>query len=363
MAPSLLDAPILLTGFPGFLANHLLRHLAERTTGPLHLLCLPDTLRAAQRQIKQLAGAYPGLEGRWTLHEGDITSPRLGLSPQIYSELTTTVGVVWHLAALYDLAVEEALAYQVNMGGTINLLDFCEDCTSLLRLNYISTCYVSGDRVGRIYEDELDRGQRHKNHYETTKFWAEVEVQRRMSAIPTVIFRPGITVGDSRTGEINKYDGPYYIFRLLHRLPERMPFPNIGRGDAAVNLVPVDFVAQALAALGHRQELDGQVFHLADPNPMSARAIVDSLLSLFGRPSAVGRLPAAWVERALMSRSIETLAKVPAQALVYFNHDAQFDTTQATAALQSEDIYCPHLSSYLGRLVDFYLRYPDEPPI
>lgn len=362
MAPSLLDAPILLTGFPGFLANHLLRNLAGGTTAPIHLLCLPQTLDQARQQMEQLTRAYPALKGRWTLHSGDITLPNLGLSKESYASLSSTVGVVWHLAALYDLAVEEEIAYRVNMGGTRHILAFCEDCPNLLRLNYVSTCYVSGDRTGRIYEDELDLGQRHKNHYEATKFWAEVEVQRRSDHIPTTIFRPGITVGDSTTGEINKYDGPYYIFRLLHRLPEWVPFPNIGRGDATVNLVPVDFVARALAALGHRADTQGQVFHIADPNPMTARAIVDSILSLMGRAPAKGRVPAAWVERALEHKSVESLAKVPPEALAYFNHDAQYDTTQAAQALREEDIYCPHLSSYLGRLVDFYLRHPDAPP-
>lgn len=356
------DVPILLTGAPGFLSDHLLRHLAETTEGPLHLLCLPQTVEAAVCQMDALEQILPGLSGRWTVHAGDITHPRLGLDDATYEDLTKTVGIVWHLAALYDLAVEAQIAFRVNVGGTTNVLDFCQACTDFIRLNYVSTCYVSGERTGTIMEDELDRGQLHKNHYETTKFWAEVEVQRRWLSIPTAIFRPGIVVGDSRTGETNKYDGPYYVFQLLHRLPQWMPFPNIGRGDAMVNLVPVDFATRAMATLGHRIGTEGKVFHIADPHPMTARQIVDSVLDAMGRRGTAGKLPARWVERALENRTVGAWTGVPPEALAYFNHDARYDTTRASRFLADEGIGCPHLSTYLQNLIDFYLRHPDGPP-
>ena len=362
MGTTLPDRPILLTGFPGLLSERLLSELAESTDAPLHLLCLESTVDDAQRQLARLQNQHPQLEGRCNVYGGDISRDRLGLSEREYDQLTEQVGVVWHLAAIYDLSVPQEIAYRVNVGGTANVLDFCEDCEDFARLNYVSTCYVAGDRTDRVYEDELDVGQHHKNHYEATKFWAEVEVQRRRDEIPTAIFRPAIVVGDSNTGATGKYDGPYYVFRLLHRLPEWMPVPTVGRGDAPVNLVPIDFVAEALATLGRREDTEGKVFQLADPHPMTAREIVDTVLELMGRRPSMGQLPASFVERALENETVEQWTGVPREALVYFNTGARFDTTRASDALGEVGIECPPLAGYLDRLIDFFLRYPDEPP-
>ena len=179
----------------------------------------------------------PGLDGRCELLTGDISRTLLGLEPERYAELARTLAQVWHLAAIYDLAVPPDLAHRVNVVGTTNVLDLCEQCTGLQFMGYVSTCYVSGRRRGVILESELDCGQTFKNHYESTKFWAELEVQRR-TKVPSIIFRPGIVVGDSRTGITDKYDGPYFVLRLLQHLPAFLPVPNVGRGDAVVNIIP-----------------------------------------------------------------------------------------------------------------------------
>ncbi len=362
MASEMIDRPILMTGFPGFLSDHVVAELAERTSAPLHFLALPSTLDVARRCMARLERDHPSLVDRWELHSGDITDPTLGLDAETYDRLTKEVGVVWHLAAIYDLSVDESLAYRVNVTGTINILDFCLACDDLERLNYVSTCYVAGDRTGHVLESELDLGQDHHNHYESTKFWAEVEVQRRWEEIPTAIFRPSVVIGDSRTGATRKYDGPYFVFQLLYRLPQWLPVPNVGQGHARVNLVPIDFVARGLAELGHRPGTEGQVYQLADPNPMTARQVVDRVLELMGRDPTRGSLPASWVERALSNSTVEEWTGLPREALTYFNHSAHFDTTNATAALAEGDLYCPHLSTYLDDIVDFFLRHPDGPP-
>lgn len=352
----------LITGFPGFLAHRLLLELATEGDAPIYVLSLPDTLVAARREINELEKKAPRLEGRVKLVSGDITRKRLGMDPRLYEELLKEVGVVWHLAALYDLAVEAQIAYRVNLGGTYEVLDFCEKCTGLERFNHISTCYVSGTRRGKILESELDCGQDHHNHYEATKFWSEVEVQRRMKDLPTTVLRPGIVVGDSQTGTTAKYDGPYFIFQLLHRLPKWLPFPNIGRGDTVVNLVPVDFVAQSMSYLGLHGDATGKVLHLAAPHPMTAKQIVDAVLRHFEHDPARGQIPASWVERALENQLIQEWTGIPPEALAYFNHDAHYDTTEASALLSQGGISCPHLSTYLPTLLDTFLRFPDGPP-
>ncbi|MFW5965950.1 MAG: SDR family oxidoreductase [Persicimonas sp.] len=355
-----LAADVLLTGFPGFLATNLLERLvALQSDATFYLLIQAKFRRRAEACLERFEERHPDFAGRWELLEGDITDRFLGLGEDRYAELAETVGIVWHLAAIYDLAVPEQLAYRVNVTGTIHLLDFCESCADLKRLNYVSTCYVAGERQGMIYEDELDEGQGHKNHYESTKFWAEVEVQRRADQVPSVIFRPGIVVGDSRTGTTFKYDGPYFLIKLLHRLPDWLPTLNVGKGESMVNLVPVDYTTDAMAYLGNKEGTVGEVFQLADPNPMRAGEVISLVLDCMDRAPALASLPAGLVELAMSRPKIEEMTGMPKEALVYFNHDARFDTSNTDRELEPTSIRCPHLSTYMQTLVDFFLRYPD----
>lgn len=359
--PNLVDGNVLVTGFPGFVAKHLLRRLILLQPQARFYLLIQGHLRGvAERSLAELEAMLPEFEGRWELVEGDITAVNLGMAEAKHRALLDTVTSVWHLAAIYDLAVPERVAYQVNVGGTMKILDFCERASGLKRLNYVSTCYVSGEREGTVYEDELDAGQRHQNHYETTKFWAEVEVRRRAEQIPTVILRPGIIVGDSRTGETDKYDGPYFLIKLLHRMPEWLPMPNVGRGEALVNLIPIDFATDAMAYLGLKAGLAGQTFHIADAHPMQARDVIAAILAAMGRAPAVATVPHELVDAALSRRNVEKLAGVPRETLAYFNHGARYDSRQAQAALGQTGIYCPHLASYIQTLVDYFLRHPEK---
>ena len=360
--PKLVAGDCLITGFPGFVARNLLRRLLLlQPEATFYLLVQRRLLSVARRSVEELEHENPTAQGRLKLLEGDITVDALGLEEAEYEDLTRRVRTIWHLAAIYDLAVPEQIAYQVNVGGTIGVLDFCQACDDLKRLNYISTCYVSGYRQGTIYEDELDEGQGHQNHYESTKFWAEVEVRRRADEIPTVILRPGIIVGDSRTGETDKYDGPYFIMKLIKRLPSWAPMINVGKGDALVNLIPIDFASDAMSFIGLKAKSEGQTYQIADPNPMQARDVVAVILSAMGRSPAVAALPAGFVDAALRREPIESIVGVPRQALAYFNHDARYDTQKTLSALEDTYIHCPHLSSYIQTLVDYFLNNPDKP--
>ncbi|MFB6264146.1 MAG: SDR family oxidoreductase [Bradymonadaceae bacterium] len=356
--PQVAGADVLMTGFPGFLAGRLLGELRDREpTGRLHLLVEPRFRDRAERQMDRLEREHGEFEGGWTIHEGDITDEQLGLDAAAYERLTDEVGVVWHLAALYDLAVDEAPAYRVNVRGTVHVLDFCEACQAFERLNYVSTCYVSGERTGWIREDELDEGQGHKNHYESTKFWAEVEVQRRWESLPTVIMRPSIVVGDSETGETNKFDGPYYLFDLLARIPDWVPIPNLGAGDAPVNLVPVDYATEAMAHLGCARGTEGSVYQLADPRPMEARELFAMAVELMDKTGPVGSVPSGVVDWAMSRGAISDRVDMPREALAYFDHPASWDTSHTERALEGTGIECPHLSTYLETLIEYFLRH------
>ncbi|HUH05132.1 MAG TPA: SDR family oxidoreductase [Kofleriaceae bacterium] len=352
---------IFLTGFPGFIASQLIdRIVAHDDSVTFTFLVQQHLLGAAEKSIERHDAAHAGLADRSTLVVGDITQPYLGMGEETYDEVCDRVTQVWHLAAVYDLAVPEAIAYKVNVIGTGNVLDLCEDAETLTRLDYISTCYVSGQRTGRILETELDEGQRFKNHYESTKCWAEMEVRRRMHRIPTCIHRPAIVVGDSRTGHTDKYDGPYFVINLFMRLPSWLPMVNIGDGDVTVNIVPVNFVVDAMAAIGRNPAAIGKTVQLADPNPHTAREIVERVLEVLGMRRPLADLPAELVERALSMRRLRQLVQVPKEAVVYFTHDVEYDTRNQQALLEGTGVQCPDFLEILPTLIDYVRRNPDK---
>ena len=356
------NGTVLLTGFPGFIGKRLLVALAARHARKNFVLIVQERLvDRAEALLSALAEEVSGFAGRWEIAVGDITARRLGMSEETHADLLERVNEVWHLAAIYDLSVEEHLAYRVNVVGTINVLDFCEACQSFERFMYVSTCFVSGSRDGLVREVELDEGQGFKNHYESTKFWAEVEVQRRMETIPTVIFRPGIVVGDSRTGETAKYDGPYYLMRFIMKMPERVPMLNVGSGKNLVNIVPVDFVIDAMVEIAGQEGATNEVYHLADPNPMRAGDLVELIMETMGKAPPIGSLPPFIINTALRLSSVQSLVEIPHEAVVYFNHGARYGTDNMLTALEDTEVRCPHISSYLDTIVHYLERNPDRP--
>src|SRR5829696_3028416 len=258
----------LLTGYPGFIGRRLAAKLLdEHPDLPVAALVEPRMLDAAKE-------AAAGTE-RIELVAGDIAERGLGLDDATYKRLTSEVTHVFHLAAIYNLAVPLTVATRVNVGGTGNVLELCLAAKGLERLAYVSTAYVAGTRAGVVYEHELVMGQGFKNHYESTKFQAEVWVRELMGRVPTTILRPAIVVGDSRTGETEKFDGPYYVLRAISRA-QRLgrSLPQFGRSDAAFNVVPVDYVVAAIAAAAADPATLGETLHLVDPEPLSARELV-----------------------------------------------------------------------------------------
>src|SRR3954454_19388315 len=218
---------LFVTGFPGFIGKRLVRELlADDPSSKVVCLVEPRMEEAA----KKAAAEYEAKE-RIKILPGDITDRRLGLSAEDYERLTAETTNVFHLAAIYNLAVPFDIAHKVNVDGTGHIVEFCEDCERLEHHNYVSTAYVAGTRKGVVYEHELSLGQGFKNHYESTKFQAELWVRQELDRVPTTIYRPASVVGDSRTGETQKFDGPYYILRTISRVGDR-PVPQFGRSEA-----------------------------------------------------------------------------------------------------------------------------------
>jgi thioester reductase-like protein len=353
---------LFLTGFPGFLGSALLpRMLARRPQARVFLLVQPQHLDLARERVAELADAEPHTAGRVELVSGDITEPGLGMDPVSRSKLGD-VTEVWHLAAIYDLAVPEAVARRVNVDGTANVIEFARSRTALRRLQYVSTCYVSGDFAGPFPEDGLDLGQSFLNHYEETKFEAEVLVHRAMRAgLPATIYRPGIVVGDSRTGATKKYDGPYFLATFLRRQPAIALVPEVGPADVVkVGLVPRDYVIDAIDALSVMDVSIGQTYALTDPTPPSAREVVETFGKHLGKRVVWVPLPLT-PTRALVGHvpGIERILGLPAESLDYFASPTTYPTTNAVTDLTGTGISCPPFSSYAGRLLDYMLEHPE----
>ena len=262
---------ILFTGFPGFIGLRLLPRLLElKPDARIACLVQEKFLGLARDGVTAIEKAHPHAKGRLDLVTGDITRPGLGLDETAAARLRRDLTECYHLAAVYDLAVSAEVGHRINVEGTRHVLDFLGEAKRFARLHYVSTAYVSGTAKGPYRETDLDVGQGWKNHYERTKFEAEVLVAK--SSLPKTIYRPGIVVGDSRTGETGKFDGPYFILRFMERLPSPGLFALPGGGRGTANLVPVDFVIEAMARLAASPKSLGKTYHLTDPDPLSPAA-------------------------------------------------------------------------------------------
>jgi len=353
---------IFFTGFPGFLGVELLPRVLEREPDATAVCLVQGKFaRLAQQRADELVAAEPALGGRIRLVEGDITVPGLGLADP--AAVARDLTELWHLAAVYDLSVSRPVGMRINVDGTRHVLDFAEQATDLRRFQYVSTCYVSGRYAGPFAEDDLDVGQSFNNYYEETKFLAELDVRARAAGgLPTSIYRPSVVVGDATTGETQKYDGPYYALQWLLRQPRALAFLPVTGDPAAFrfNLVPRDFVVDAIAALGGHEGATGRTYALADPHPLTVDELYTAMAAATGR--RVVRIP---LTRRLATWAIERvpgvypLMRIPASAVDYLTHPTHYLTTNASADLAGFGITCPPLRSYLPVLVDFMRSHPD----
>jgi thioester reductase-like protein len=350
---------LLLTGFPGFLASRLLPLLLQTRSERVIALVEPSMTPLARERIEALERRTPGSEGRIELIPGDITDRRIVACGSSLGEPSE----VFHLAALYRLDVPRAAATAVNVEGTRNLLAALGRIGSVRRLHHVSTCYVSGRHRGLFREQDLEVGQSFNNHYERTKYQAEVEVREAGSrGLPFTVYRPSIVVGDSNTGQTTKYDGPYNLLRWIDALPGAALLPSVpGSSKAELNVVPVDFLVHALAALSRREDTEGGTFHLADPRPLTVPEFIRVSASAMGKrvlPIPLP-LPAARVLMGMACR-LPGMPPIPPNALDYLRHPTRYGTAATTPLLEEESIRVPGFAEYVERLVR-YLRANPEP--
>lgn len=349
---------IFFTGFPGFIGTRLVRELIKRDRDlEVTALIQQKFLHSAEAARSRISEEIPESSKRIEFVFGDITQENLGISD--VNSISTQVTGVFHLAAAYDLAVSRTIGMKVNVEGTKNVVEFAKRCKNLKRLDYVSTAYVSGNFVGNFSEDDFDRGQKFKNYYEETKFLAE-KVIRDAKDIPSVIYRPGIVVGDSKTGEISKYDGPYYVLQTMRALPNLFPFPKIGSGKAEVNLVPIDFVVNALAALSAENGALNNTYHLTDPAPLKVSELQSMFAKTLGKRFINYPFPPPLARRAMTFSVVRKIYRMPAQLVDYFVHNVHYESTSTTAALGKLGVVCPSFSDYFKNLLSFFQSHSEE---
>ncbi|HRC84869.1 MAG TPA: SDR family oxidoreductase [Thermoanaerobaculia bacterium] len=351
---------VLVTGFPGFIAGMLLERLSAGLV-EVNLLVESRFAEAARTRADAIATSLGLPPERFRIEIGDITREGLGLEAQAAERLQAEVDTVFHLAAVYDLAVPEAIAQKVNVEGTANVNRFVAGIANLERYNYVSTYAVAGKRSGVIREAELEHDAGFFNHYESTKYAAEVLVRAlaRDEGVPTSIFRPGVVVGSSKDGRTIKFDGPYMLLKVLRRLPWPIGRFNAGLPDVKFQVVPVDFIIEAMATIANKPGLDGKTFHLTDPEPISTAEIYDLFSQALDGARSWVRAPKLLTWLATTSGAAESLG-LQRQAAPYFFHQATFDCVNTLDALDGTGVAVPPLASYVDKLVAFFLDHEKE---
>src|SRR3954452_9129455 len=354
------------TGATGFIGRNLVEQLLERE-GTIYVL----VREGSRGRLEELRNRWGADEDRIVPVIGDLSQEHLGCGDQI-SELKGNVDRFFHLAAIYDMTGYGESERVANVEGTRAGSKLAKQLDAK-HFHMVSSIAAPGLYKGNFTEDMFDEAEKVDNHpYFQTKHESEAVV-REESSVPWRVYRPGIVVGHSDTGEMDKIDGPYYFFKLLQRARNTLPqwFPGVGIEGRRINLVPVDFVAKAMDHIAHLDGLDGQAFHLTDPNPLTAGQVINAFAKAAHAPEAAMRIDSRMfdfipkqVRMGLtmlppVKRITDTVLAdlgIPRSVLVYINYPTDFDSTKTQEALEGTGISVPPLASYAERLWDYWER-------
>lgn len=345
------DEVVLLTGFPSFAARKMCEVLLREPGRTfVHAVVRGSSLTDVEAALDELTLEQ---RGRMNIVEGDAAAMDFGLSGQDLRALTPEIDCIHHMAQVSYLGADKKLATQVNVGGAREAVEVAQLCSSLRCLVYHSTARVSGDRTGLVLEDDLDKGQSFRNVVEETLARGERIVRSKMGKLPIAIVRPTIVVGDSRTGEVDRFDGPYFLILLIMTSPPDFPLPLPGRGDTLLNLVPIDYVVRAAHAIGRSIRAPGRTFHIGDPAPLTARRVFELVANAGGRRSPRGFIPTHLTKALLRTPGLDRLAKSPRAFLDALATPVSYSFANTTELLADGDVRCPPFESYVEGLVEY----------
>ncbi|WP_436493731.1 SDR family oxidoreductase [Actinokineospora sp. HUAS TT18] len=357
-------ATYLVTGATGLIGRHFVRELLDRDDVDRVWLLVREQSR---ERLDRAARDWPSADRVRTV-VGDVSQPGLGIADP--AELTGVDHVV-HLAALYDVTADDETSVTANVDGTRHVIDLAAEIGAGC-LHHVSSVAVAGDYRGKFTEDMFDAGQRLVTAYHRTKFESE-RLVRTQNRVPWRIYRPAIVVGHSRTGEMDKIDGPYYFFSALSRLDGVPNVPLVVPDIGDTNIVPVDYVAKAMAYLVNQPGLDGRAFHLVNPEPQSAKEVYNAFAKAAGAPVAAGALPrrlsnplvglikfAENVPGVSIARdAVLDRLGIPPVLLTTLTFEPRFDSTATRTALAGSGIDVPRLGDYADVLWRYWREHLD----
>ena len=354
------------TGATGFIGRNLVEQLLDRD-GTIYVL----VREGSRGRLEELLNRWGAEEGRIVPVIGDLSQEKLGCE-EVIDDLRGEIDHFFHLAAIYDMTADAESQRVANVEGTREAVRLAEELDAK-RFHMVSSIAAAGLYKGTFTEEMFDEAENVENHpYFQTKHESEAVVREECS-VPWRVYRPGIVVGNSETGEMDKIDGPYYFFKLLQRARNALPqwFPGVGIEGRKINIVPVDYVARAMDHIAHIDGFDGQAFHLTDPKPLSAGQVINVFAKAAHAPEATMRIDSKMFD--FIPKQVrngltmlppvkritdQVLADfgIPRSVLVYINYPTDFDSTKTQTALEGTGISVPPLASYADRLWDYWER-------
>ena len=357
------------TGGTGFIGHNLINLLLKRR-GKVYVLVRKSSIE----RLEQLKSRWGSAAKKIVPVTGDLTRPYLGIPPAMRKKLEGKIDHVFHLAAIYDLSADAASQEVANIKGTQHAVRFAE-AVKAKRFHHVSSIAAAGLYPGTFSEDMFEEATGLDNPYFRTKHDSEGLVRQKCK-IPWRIYRPGIVVGDSETGEIDKIDGPYYFFKLIQKMRRAMPswMPTIGLEGGRLNIVPVDYVVKAMDHLAHLPRQDGKCFHLTDPRPKRIGEVLNLFAQAAHAPQMSMRVDArlfnyipGMIKQGLMMlppvrriyREVLKDLGMPADVLKFINYPTKFDSRETQKLLKGSGITVPPLDDYAWRLWDYWERHLD----
>ncbi|MEP6953194.1 MAG: SDR family oxidoreductase [Solirubrobacteraceae bacterium] len=357
------------TGATGFIGRHLVQELLDNREGEIFVL-----VREGSRDKLDALIERWGSGDRVVAATGDLTKPKLGVDDGWISEHAGSIDHFFHLAASYDMTADDEANETSNVLGTRHAVQLA-NALEAGRLHHTSSVAAAGDFKGLFREDHFDEGQKLPSAYHRTKFESE-RIAREESEIPWRVYRPAVVVGNSKTGEMDKIDGPYYFFKAIQKARATLPawFPLVGPELGHTNIVPVDFVAQAMDHIAHEEGLDGQAFHLCSPKGIRSGEVLNIFARAAHAPQLALRidkrltdaLPKGVISMAMqmpqtkgLRRAILADLGIPDEIIGYVALKPEFDTRDTERVLKGTGIEVPPLQSYSEKLWDYWERQLD----
>jgi NAD(P)-dependent dehydrogenase (short-subunit alcohol dehydrogenase family) len=357
------------TGASGFIGRRLVAKLLERK-GTVYILMRKGSLG----KLDAMRESWGDQAGRVKVINGDLAKARMGVSRGNITKLKGKIKHVFHLAAIYDLTVDADAQYTANVEGTRNAVRFASAVDAGC-FHHVSSIAAAGLYGGIFREDMFEEAENLEHPYFRTKHDSEAVV-RNECATPWRVYRPGMVVGDSQTGEMDKIDGPYYFFKLIQRMRNSMPawMPTIGIEGGRINVVPVDYVVDALDYIAHVRGEDGGCFHLTDPEPRRIGEVLNLFAKAAHAPQMTMRLNArmfgfvpsyVWKGVAAMPPVRRVVNHVlsdlglPKELMGFINYPTRFDARETERVLRKSGIRCPDLADYAWVIWDYWERHLD----